>query len=366
MGEQDEIPKEVQITLYATVGAVSLVCNSLIFLVIGTNKDMRTKSNYLLISLATTDWLIIVTGIPIHLINLIKGGNQTHGMVCDLFGFLILVPFLVSNFNLTLIAVHRYVLVVRNKSYRKVFTDKRIYMSIALVWGIGILLSIPPLLGWGSFSYNANRAHCMIDWQKSLSYLIVLQTMAYPAPMATMCFCYYKILRHSYESSKRLASSGDKHRIAKKKREVRLSIMLLLVLLCFFILFFPYAIMIIYEGQIGGTPSHTFSFISMLGAYSNSMVDFWIYAAMSTKFRQALKRLFYRIFGKLDLSPSTTDSSSDAGHSTSTTKVKHQPVPTKPTEGVEQETSINLFLPGGKINPDGVEESCDGSCIEKP
>jgi len=312
MGEQDEIPPQAQIALYAIIGTISFVCNSLIFLVIGTNKEMRTKSNLMLLSLATTDWLIIVTGIPIHLINLVKGGNQTHGAACSIFGFLILVPFLVSNFNLTLIAVHRYIMVVRNKSYRKLFSDKNTYLAIASVWIIGFLLSIPPLIGWGSFSYDANRAHCMVDWAQSLSYLIFLQILAYPVPMATMCYCYYKILRHSYESSKRLATSGDKSRIAKKKREVRLSIMLLLVLLCFFMLFFPYAIMIVYEGMARATPSHSFSFIAMLFAYSNSMVDFWIYAAMSTKFRRALIKLLYRLACNSDAASNMPDSSSDA------------------------------------------------------
>ena len=291
---QDDISNEVQISLYAIVGTKSFLCSSIIFLVIGTNKEMRTKSNLMLLSLATTDWLTIVIGIPIHLINLAKGGNQTHNGICDLFGFLTLIPFLVSNFNLTLIAFHRYILVVRNN--RTLFNNRNTYLLIAAVWVIGITLSIPPLLGWGRFAYDHNRAHCMIDWRGSLSYLIFLQILAYPAPMCIMCFCYYKILKHSYASTKRLAAitanRDNRRMISKKKREVRLSIMLLLVVMCFFLLFFPYAILIVYEGIAGGTPSHAFSFIAMLSAYSNSMVDFWIYAAMSTKFRQASKRLF--------------------------------------------------------------------------
>lgn len=293
--QQDDVSTQVQIALYTIVGTKSLLCNSIIFMVISTNKKMRTKSNLMLLSLATTDWLTIIIGIPIHLINLAKGGNQTHNSFCDLSGFLILIPFLVSNFNLTLIAVHRYVLVVRNTDYRRLFTQRNTYLLIAAIWTIGITLSVPPLLGWGSFAYDHNRAHCMVDWQRSLTYLVFLQLLAYPAPMCIMCFCYFKILKHSYASTKRLAvtaavSSENRRVVTKKKREVRLSIMLLLVVLCFFTLYFPYAILIVYEGIAGGTPSHAFSFIAMLCAYSNSMVDFWIYAAMSTKFRQALKR----------------------------------------------------------------------------
>lgn len=343
MGEQDEIPAQAQIALYAIVGTMSFVCNSLIFLVIGTNREMRTKSNLMLLSLATTDWLIIVTGVPVHLVNLVHGENQTHGGACKLFGFLILIPFLVSNFNLTLIAVHRYIMVVQNKSYIRLFSDRKTYLAIASVWIVGFLLSIPPLIGWGSFSYDANRAHCMVDWAHSLSYLIFLQVLAYPVPMATMCYCYYKILRHSYDSSKRLASSGDKSRLAKKKRELRLSIMLLLVLLCFFVLFFPYAVMIVYEGMVKETPSHTFSFIAMLFAYSNSMVDFWIYAAMSTKFRRALIKLLYRLSCNSDAASNMPDSSSDVTTSKAKPPPANKTIPSSSTH--ESEIQCSAFLP---------------------
>ena len=304
--QQDDVSSQVQIALYTIVGTISLLCNSVIFMVIGTNKKMKTKSNLMLLSLATTDWLTIIIGIPIHLINLAKGGNQTRNFLCDISGFLILIPFLASNFNLTLIAVHRYVLVVRNTDYRWMFTQRNTYLLIAAVWAIGITLSAPPLLGWGSFAYDNNRAHCMVDWQRSLTYLVFLQLLAYPAPMCIMCFCYYKIMKHSYASTKRLAvtaavvSSEHRRIVAKKKREVRLSIMLLLVVLCFFILYFPYAILIVHEGIAGGKPSHAFSFIAMLSAYSNSMVDFWIYAAMSTKFRQALKCFLSRMICRVE------------------------------------------------------------------
>ena len=292
--QQDDISIQVQFILYATVGAVSLTCNSLIFFVIGTNKAMSTKSNLLLLSLAATDWLTIIVGIPVHLVNLLTD-VKSAGLICDVLGFLILIPFLVSNLNLTLIAVHRYFLVVRNNLYRGLFTDRNTNLFIGSVWVLGVVLAAPPLCGWGNFSYNRDRSHCMVDWQHSVTYLLFLQILAYPAPTCTMCFCYYKIIKYSRASTKRVkpsTSSSDNRRVARKKREMRLSVMLIIVVSSFFVLYLPYAVLILYEGMAGGTPSQTFSFIATLAAYSNSMVDFWIYAAMSTKFRQALNRLW--------------------------------------------------------------------------
>lgn len=293
MAGQDQISTEVQVALYSIVGIISFISNSMIFLVIGTNKKLQTKSNFLLLSLALTDWFITVLGLPPQLLNLISGKNNTKAAACDIFGFLILVPFLATNLNLTLIAVHRYVLVARNNIYRKVFTNGKTVMAVALVWLTSILLALPPLIGWGRYSYNEDRAHCMIDWSFSTGYLVFLQVFAYPFPMAAMCFSYYKILKHSYRSSKRLEASQDQRNIFKKKREIRLTIMLLLVLCGFFILYFPYASLIIYEGMLKKTASHIFSFVAMFSAYCNSMLNFWIYAGMNTKFRQALFKLVY-------------------------------------------------------------------------
>lgn len=317
-GVQNEVSKELQITLYFIVGLISFICNSLIFIVIGTNKKLKTRSNFLLLSLAFTDWLITVFGIPVQIANLVTGRNTTEGASCDLFAFLILVPFLVTNLNMTLIALHRYFMVVRNSIYRRVFTTRNTVLFVATVWLIGLLLALPPLLGWGRYAYNGNRAHCMIDWGYSVSYLITLQVLSYPAPVTTMSFCYYNILRHTQQSKKRLQEISNHRGVSKEDKKMRLTLMLLLVLSCFFFLYFPYAVLILYEGLFKKHASHTFSFLAMLFCYCNSMIDFWIYAVMNTKFRHALCQLRYTRFMAKILPMKTTEPETSQNTSNST------------------------------------------------
>lgn len=283
-----------QVMLFSVVGCVSFLCNSLIFLVIAFNRRLHTKTNALLISLAFTDWLIIVVGIPFQIINLLNNGPLTCSSYCDTTGFLLLVPFLVSNFNMVLIALHRFILVVKNKYYKTICRTAYMKLSIFIIWAFGILVSIPPFFGWGSYDYNVHRSQCMIFWKGSISYLFFIQIIAFPLPLTIMIYCYYKVISHSYASRKRLQSSADRHNLSNQKRELALTLMLLVILCVFFVLFFPYAIIIYLEGVFNFMPSPTFNFLAILLAYSNSMFDFWIYAAMSHKFRKGLVDIFRR------------------------------------------------------------------------
>jgi len=127
----------------------------------------------------------------------------------------------------------------------------------------------------------------MIDWTASKSYLLYVQIVAFPVPLSIMVFSYYKVFTHSYASQKRLRSSTDRHNLKINTRELSLTLTLLIVVVVFFSSQIPYAVLIYIEGFFKETPPPVFSFLAMFLAYSNGMFDFWIYAAMSIKFRHA-------------------------------------------------------------------------------
>lgn len=311
--DANQISVETQIALFSVVGSVSFLCNSLIILVIGFNRKLHTKTNCLLISLAFTDWLIIIVGIPFNIINLLNGGPLNHRTYCNTTGFLVLVPFVVSNFNMSLIALHRYVLIVKNHHYKTFFSSKNIIIAVAFIWLCGILLGIPPFFQWSLYKYNKHRSMCMIHWQSSKSYLFFIQIIAYPLPLVVMVFSYYKVISHSYASQKRLRSSADRHNLSKQTRELTLTLMLIIIVCVFLLLFLPYASIIYLEGIFQVEPTQIHSFLAILFAYSNSMFDFWIYAAMSAKFRKGLVDLFRRHTKRFKsrIYPTTETSTSD-------------------------------------------------------
>ena len=288
--------RDVQIALYSIVSVVSFVSNTLLFLVLGFTKKLHTKTNFLLVSLGLTDWLIIAFGSTVNISNLSSSTPIASGKACKLTGVLVLIPFLVSNFNMALISFHRYTLIVRNGSHKRIFSTTKLILYVIGVWVFGIILTVPPLCGWGRISYNASRAHCMVDWSYSKSYLFFVQIAGFPIPLFVMAFSYYKVFTHSYISHKRLRASTDRHNLKQKRREISLSLCLLIVLVVFFSLYTPYAVLIYMEGIFQVKASPAFGFAALFLAYSNSMCDFWIYAGMSKKFRTACFNLFRVMF----------------------------------------------------------------------
>eukprot|EP00111_Clytia_hemisphaerica_P007197 TCONS_00020918-protein len=278
--------RNIQITLYSIIGLVSLISNTLLFLVLGFTKKLHTKTNFLLASLAVCDWLIIVFGTTINISNLVATPIK-DGICCTFTGVFILVPFLVSNFNLALIAFHRYILVVLNGYHKRLFTSSKLAIYVSSIWIFGIAVCLPPFFGWGKISYNSGRMHCMVDWAYSKSYLFFIQLCGFPIPLGIMVFSYYKVFTHSYASRKRLRASSDRHNLRLNTRDISLSICLLTVVVVFFSLYTPYAIIIYLEGLTDTKTSPAFSFAALFLAYTNSMCNFWIYAGMSKKFRRA-------------------------------------------------------------------------------
>ena len=297
LDDQQLVPsRNVQIALYSFVSVISFVSNALLFLVLGFTKKLHTKTNFLLANLGITDLLIIVFGCTINISNLYSAETPiATGRACYVTGVLVLIPFLVSNFNLALIAFHRYILIVRTGLHKRLFSNTKIIFYVIGVWTFGILITLPPVFGWGRITYNAPRTHCMIDWSHSKSYLFFVQITGFPIPLLVMAFSYYKVFTHSYCSRKRLRSSSDKHNLRQNSREIALSICLLIVLIVFFSLFTPYAILIYTEGILLKKASPAFGFAALFLAYANSMCDFWIYAGMSKKFRASCFNIFRKL-----------------------------------------------------------------------
>ena len=273
----------VQITLYSVVGTASLSSNILFLYVITCTDKMKAQHTSLLINLALSDVVIILVGLPLTLVNLMCEKPVTEGILCQGQGFVLLLLFLHSNFNLTHIAIQRYLIIVKSKLYPKFVTKTRMIFRVISTWICAIIVSLPSLLGWGKVDYNFGRAHCMLVWGHSISYLLFVQFLAFTLPLLIITFCYYNIINYSKTSYNKSKRNCDIINTSRKQREYRLTMALILVVINFFILFIPYAILIYWEGFANEIVSEEFSFVSMLLAYSSSMTDFWIYSYMNMK-----------------------------------------------------------------------------------
>ena len=275
-----EVDARLQITLYIGIAILALPGNCILFYLSTFTNKLKMEGLSLLRNLAVSDILIICVGVPFTVANLSNYEGGTHdGILCQPQGFLILVLFLNSNFNIFLIAVYRFLFIVKNDVYQRLCGKTwRVNFSVCMTWFSAVCVSVPSVTGWGKLDYNFNRAHCMIVWRHSISYLLFVQFFAFLLPLIVVIFAYWRILNH-------FRASQVRTNVRRSDRKT--CIMSAMITASFFLSFLPYAILIVHEGLIGELAGEVFSFIAMIFAYSNGVVDFWIYSYMNRSFRRS-------------------------------------------------------------------------------
>ncbi|CAH1787599.1 unnamed protein product, partial [Owenia fusiformis] len=159
-----------------------------------------------------------------------------------------------SIYNISTVAVNRYIAICRTDISRSIFTWKKCAVMIAVLWIYAILLVLPTQLGWGSFSFKQKTDLCVCDWAASDSYTIILGILAFLIPPIAIIYSYWNIFKTVHASAKALRAHEAKNRKAKpsqdadasnalvksvpkktNRRDVRLAIQLLVLFVIFFV-----------------------------------------------------------------------------------------------------------------------------------
>ena len=109
-----------------------------------------------------------------------------------------------------LIALNRYVTVVKPALYRKLFPSKRAArLYCVLVWLVAILLATLPLYGWGKIVYHTKFNACTFSWQeKVIAYTIFFVGVFFNGVTITVLYSYFKIYKTVKESTKNMNAHG--------------------------------------------------------------------------------------------------------------------------------------------------------------
>lgn len=129
---------------YMVVFMVGVVGNVLTCTVIARNKVMWTPTNYYLFSLAMSDLLVLLLGMPLELYELWQNYPFLLGKGgCYFKTFLFETVCLASILNVTALSVERYFAVVHPLRAKYVVTRTHAKRVILLVWGVSVLCALP-------------------------------------------------------------------------------------------------------------------------------------------------------------------------------------------------------------------------------
>ncbi|XP_037378050.1 neuromedin-U receptor 1 [Talpa occidentalis] len=129
---------------YLLIFVVGAVGNGLTCMVILRYKTMRTPTNYYLFSLAVSDLLVLLVGMPLELYEMWRNYPFLLGASgCYFRTLLFETVCLASVLNVTALSVERYVAVVHPLQARSLVTRAHVRRVLGAIWGLAVLCSLP-------------------------------------------------------------------------------------------------------------------------------------------------------------------------------------------------------------------------------
>ncbi|XP_020618585.1 melatonin receptor type 1C-like [Orbicella faveolata] len=178
------------------INFVSFTGNLLLGIAVIKNPNLRrTVPNMYIITLAVSDFLMSLLGIPFSVASLIVGKWSLNNFVCQLQGFWILLMCAVSLQTLALTAVNRYFRIVRSRTlYQKLFNMKTTKVTIVILWIVAFFAPLPYVAAGHEFFFHTGKVFCAHDAESLYegygAYLVLVYVLI---PLIIIVTCYTRV-----------------------------------------------------------------------------------------------------------------------------------------------------------------------------
>ncbi|XP_071817594.1 thyrotropin-releasing hormone receptor-like isoform X1 [Apostichopus japonicus] len=302
----DVLYKVVATTVYFILGAVAIVGNTMVIIVVLRVKSMRTPTNCHLVSLAFVD---AVTGLVpnwLHSIPEVLGNSTWYGAIgCVPMVYVEYLVFNMSAVSIAAFTAERYIAICHPMKSHYMCTINRAVKIIVCVWIFTAIYCVCWLILIDYDETRPNPCYYNTDYEKFLPYVYVADCILfYMIPVGIAIPTYIVIGRALYRStrsrSKMVASysrkreDGTTEKAHDKSDAARKQVvkMLFLVVAFFAVLWLPYRLLVVTNSVFGGgIHDRWILFFCRACYYLNSAANPIIYNFMSLNFRRAFKKM---------------------------------------------------------------------------
>ncbi|XP_059184170.1 opsin-3-like [Centropristis striata] len=263
--------------------------NNLLVLVLFCRfKTLRTPVNMLLLNISVSDMLVCVCGTTLSFASSLRcrwlygrSGCMWYGFVNSCFG-------IVSLVSLAVLSYERYsTLMVYNK---RVSDYRKPLLAVGGSWLYSVVWTVPPLLGWSSYSLEGAGTSCSVTWTQrssgSHSYVVCLFVFCLGVPVLAMMYCYGRLLYA-------VKQVGRIRRTAARRREFHILFMVITTVACYLLCWMPYGVVAM-MATFGrpGVISPIAAIIPSILAKSSTVINPVIYILMNKQFYRCFLILF--------------------------------------------------------------------------
>ncbi|XP_053613155.1 pyrokinin-1 receptor-like [Plodia interpunctella] len=309
--QRDELYIVIPVTIiYVMIFVTGLIGNIFTCFVIVKNKTMHTATNYYLFSLALSDLLLLLSGIPQEVYYIWSRWPYVFGpSFCWLRGLASETSTNASVLTITLFTVERYLAICHPFMSHRMSNLTRAIRHVCLVWVVSLILALPPALQLG-ITYQDGIALCL-QTRVILEHSFEISTFVFfLAPMILISILYsliglrLKKARNEKEMQEqalfeysRNQSTTRRNPHAATKRVVK---MLVAVVVAFFVCWAPFhaqRLVAIYGTDENNQAKSKLllkvyaflTYISGVFYYMSTCINPIFYHIMSNKFRDAFK-----------------------------------------------------------------------------
>ncbi|XP_070566048.1 G-protein coupled receptor 54-like [Ptychodera flava] len=295
-------------TIFALICLVGVAGNSMVIVVILRHKQMKTTTNFYILSVAIVDLAFLVCCVPFTVFALITEWFFGDFM-CKFSYYLIFVTVQANCFTLTAMTVDRYFAIVHPMASISRRSPKVVLVVSIAIWLVAGTTNVPVALyrkvmyiNW--FGTQADP-YCMEEWPDEtwqLMFFIYGFVAAYCAPLIVIIFCNCLVVRNMWKSSnlKENSEVSGRQRLWHQRR-ARTTRMICVVAILFGVSWLPTHILAILarifpEHFDGNQVTYALQLSSNCLAYSNSCMNPFVYAFMGSNFRKCFKEVFSNVF----------------------------------------------------------------------
>ena len=270
-----------------------IVGNAVVVFIFSYETTLRKVCNIFVIHLAMID-IIIASYYTVGSSLIIGKGTQNlraNTTLCTVVGIIMCIIFNVSIAALTVIAIHRYISIVRPMENRRIFSARNCFLFCGAVWIYDGLVCLPPVLGWGRVVFKEESQFCFVDRNFNPSYNTFALAFLIIIPSIITIFCYISLYLRVRKSKRQVQvqSEGQNRVQSFRKIDLKMALQMFIIVVFLYATWGPYLCMTLINDP--ATPRGVSLFITaMVGM--NSMINPFVYIYFNTAFRAAFMKIF--------------------------------------------------------------------------
>ncbi|XP_076350413.1 dopamine D2-like receptor [Tachypleus tridentatus] len=195
----DRVEKGYWAVMLIFLPLLAVFGNILVILSVYRERSLQSATNYFIVSLAFADLLVSAVVMPFAVYVLVNVDWELSDTLCDFYIAVDVTCSTASIFNLVAISIDRFIAVTQPIKYSKHKNNKRVALTIAVVWVVSAAIGSPIVLGLNT---TPERIPQLCIFYNS-DFIIYSSLSSFYIPCLVMIFLYYKIFKAIHERAKK-------------------------------------------------------------------------------------------------------------------------------------------------------------------